>query len=188
MAWQAQRQGRYAEATSLLRRDGVAVGAARRRAPRWTWRGATWRTPRKAEGNFDLARSLLEQVAAASQARGDVRGVASALNGLGDRRGVAGRSRLGPPLPSSEPRPAIGEIDDRWGIARVLADLAHIDLQARRLRRGESLAHGRRCRPFARSDTSAASPVSWSRCRGAPAASRATTRRCGWRAPRRRSG
>ena len=83
MACQAQRQGRYAEATSLFGEtvslweqlgDVTAVDLAT----------SNMANAAKAEGNFDLARSLLEQVAASSQARGDVRGVASALNGLGD--------------------------------------------------------------------------------------------------------
>ena len=72
-------------------------------ARRWTWRGATWRTPRKPRGTSTSR--------AASSNR------SPSLPGAGRRarrrfgaqrprrcRGRAGRPRRGPPLPSSEPR------------------------------------------------------------------------------------
>jgi tetratricopeptide (TPR) repeat protein len=83
----------------------------------------------KAEGNFDLARNLLEQVAAASQARGDVRGVASALNGLGDLAASEGDHDAARRY-HHQSLVRYRQINDRWGTARVLADLAHIDLKA----------------------------------------------------------
>ena len=128
MAWQAQRQGRYAEATSLFGEtvslweqlgDVTAVDLAT----------SNMANAAKAEGNFDLARSLLEQVVASSQARGDVRGFASALNGLGDVAASQGDHDSARRY-HHESLARYREIDDRWGIARVLADLASVDLQA----------------------------------------------------------
>jgi tetratricopeptide (TPR) repeat protein len=84
----------------------------------------------KAEGKFDLARNLLEAVAQASRARGDVRGVASALNGLGDVAACQGEHDSARRY-HHESLMRYRRIDDRWGIARVLADLAGIDLQTR---------------------------------------------------------
>ena len=128
MAYQAQRQGRYAEATSLFGEtvslweqlgDVTAVDLAT----------SNMANAAKAGGNFDLARSLLEQVVASSQARGDVRGFASALNGLGDVAASQGNHDSARRY-HHESLARYREIDDRWGIARVLADLASVDLQA----------------------------------------------------------
>ena len=82
--WQAQRRGRYAEATALFEETVGAVGAARRRDRR--------RPGAQQHGDDGQARGRLRQGARAAragrrrprEARGDVRGVASALNGLGD--------------------------------------------------------------------------------------------------------
>jgi hypothetical protein len=82
-----------------------------------------------AGGNSELARSLLERVAASSQARGDVRGYAFALNGLGDVAASQGHHDSARRY-HHESLARYREIDDDWGIARVLADLASIDLQA----------------------------------------------------------
>jgi tetratricopeptide (TPR) repeat protein len=86
-------------------------------------------TAAKAEGRFDLARSLLEQVLEGSQRRGDIRGVASALNGLGEvaasqRDHASARRYHHQSLAKYE------QIGDRWGVAAVLADLAGVDLRA----------------------------------------------------------
>jgi predicted ATPase/serine/threonine protein kinase len=127
MAWQAQRRGRCADATSLFGEtvsiwqrlgDPVAADLAR----------SNMATTAKMAGDFALARSLLEQVAAASQARGDLRGVASAHNGLGD---VAASQSDHDSARRYHHRSLTGyrQIDDRWGMARVLTDLAIIDLQ-----------------------------------------------------------
>ncbi len=96
----------------------------------------------KAEGNFDLARSLLEEVAAASQARGDVRGVASALNGLGDLAASQGDYDAARRY-HHQSLDRYRRLNDRWGMARVLSDLAHVDLEALDYDRGESPVHGR---------------------------------------------
>jgi predicted ATPase/serine/threonine protein kinase len=128
MAFQAQRQGRYAEATSIFGEtvslweqlgDVTAVGLAT----------SNMAHAAKEGGNFDLARSLLERVVASSQARGDVRGVALALNGLGDVKASQGNHGSARRY-HRESLARYREIDDHWGIARVLADLASVDLQA----------------------------------------------------------
>jgi len=136
LGYQAQRQGRYAEATSLF---GESVSL-------WAQLGdltavdlATINTAHaaKLDGNFDLARQLLEQVVAASRARGDVRGIASALNGLGDvaaSEGDLDRARNY----HYDSLVTYREIDDRWGMTRVLSDLANVDLQAGRLVEAET--------------------------------------------------
>ncbi len=174
MAWQAQRQGRYAEATALF---GETVSLWERLDERTAVELAksNMANAAKAEGNFDLARNLLEQVAAASQARGDVRGVASALNGLGDLAASEGDHDAARRY-HHQSLVRYRQINDRWGTARVLADLAHIDL--RRSTTPLRLVCSRmRSRRFTRWDISAASPVSWSHWRGAPAVSPATTKR-----------
>jgi tetratricopeptide (TPR) repeat protein len=127
-AWQAQRQGRHAEAMSLFGEtvslweqvgDRTAVDMAR----------SNMANGAKIEGNFDLARRLLEQVVSSFQGRGDIRGVASALNGLGDVAASQGNHDSARRY-HHESLARYREIDDRWGIARVLADLASVDLQA----------------------------------------------------------
>ncbi len=128
MAFQAQRKGRYAEATAvfgetvaLWEKVGEEVAADLARS--------NMAHAAKVEGNFALARSLLEQVAASFQARGDLRGFATALNGLGDvavAQGLHDSARQY----HLDSLARYKQIDDRWGIARVLADLATVDLQA----------------------------------------------------------
>ena len=130
MPWGGRRNtaGRYAEATALFGEtvslcqqlgDSTAVDLAR----------SNMANTAKSDGDFDLARSLLEQVAEASHARGDARGVASALNGLGDLA-----ASQGDPESARQyyHRSLAGyrQIDDHWGIAAVLTDMANVDLQA----------------------------------------------------------
>ena len=129
ISFQAQRQGRYAEATaisaetvSLWQQLGDATGVDLARS--------NMATAAKAEGKFDLARSLLQQVLEGARARDDARGVAAALNGLGElaseqRDDDAARHYHHQSLDKYR------EIGDRWGIAGVLADLANVDLRAR---------------------------------------------------------
>jgi tetratricopeptide (TPR) repeat protein len=127
MAFQAQRQGRYAEATS---RFGETVSL-------WEQLGdvtavdlatSNMANAAKTGGDFDLARSLLEQVVASSERRGDVHVVASALNGLGDVEASQGNHDAARRY-HHESLVRYRQIDDRWGMARVLADLAGVDLQ-----------------------------------------------------------
>ena len=185
MAWQAQRQGRHAEATRLFWEtvslwqqlgDGPAVDMAR----------SNMANAAKAEGNFDLARSLLNQVAEAFEARGDVRGVASALNGLGDVMAAQGDHDA-----AAATIIKASSVTGRSTIAGELrgccpiwpASICRRATMPRRTARSD-----RPSMPFARWDTSAAWRASSSRCPGAPAARRATKRRSCWRVPRRPSG
>ena len=185
MAWQAQRQGRYAEATARFREtvslweqlgERTAVDLAK----------SNMANAAKAEGNFDLARVLLEEVAAASQARGDVRGVASALNGLGDLAASQGDHAAA--------RRYHHQSLDRYGASttggawRESCPTWPTSISRRSTTTRRHAGSRRRCRRIARSGTSAASPVSWNRWRGAPAARRATKRPCGWPAVPPRSG
>jgi tetratricopeptide (TPR) repeat protein len=128
-AWQAQRRGRYAEATALFEEtvslwetigDARAADLAR----------SNTATTSKLEGAFDKARGLLQQVATASQSRGDVRGVASALNGLGDVSTAEGDHEAARRF-HYQSLDIYTRIGDRWGIAGVLADLARVDVEAR---------------------------------------------------------
>jgi predicted ATPase/serine/threonine protein kinase len=128
MAWQAQRRGRYADATALFEEtvvlweqlgDAVAVDLAR----------SNTATTATFEGDYGKARALLEQVADASQARGDVRGVAAALNGLGDVAGKEGHHEAARRY-HQQSLAIYQRIGDRWGIAGVLADLARVDVDA----------------------------------------------------------
>ncbi len=130
LAFQTQRQGRLAEATSLFAEtvslwervgDEVAADMAR----------SNMASAAKVEGNFDLARGLLERVAASFRARGDLGGFATALNGLGDVARAQGQPDAARRY-HHESLARYREIDDRWGIARVLADLANVDLQSGR--------------------------------------------------------
>jgi tetratricopeptide (TPR) repeat protein len=128
MAYQAQRQGRYAEATSLFG-ETVSLWEQLGEVTAVDLATSNMAHAAKAGGDFDLARSLLEQVIASSQARGDARGYAFALNGLGDvaaSHGDHGSARRY----HHESLARYREIDDRWGIARVLVDLASVDLAA----------------------------------------------------------
>jgi tetratricopeptide (TPR) repeat protein len=128
MAYNAQRQGRYAEATSLFG-ETVSLWEQLGDATAVDFATSNMAHAAKAGGDFDLARVLLDQVVASSQARGDVRGYALALNGLGDVAASQG-NRDSARRYHHESLVRYGEIDDRWGIARVLVDLASIDLQA----------------------------------------------------------
>jgi predicted ATPase len=128
MAWQARRQGRYAEATALFGEtvtlweeigDATAIDLAR----------SNMATAAKAEGNFELAQRLLEQVRDSSQARGDVRGVAAALNGLGEVAAAQGDDTAARQC-HHDSLARYRQIGDGWGIAGVLSDLAHVDLRA----------------------------------------------------------
>jgi predicted ATPase/serine/threonine protein kinase len=128
MAWQAQRGGRYAQATALFEEtvllweqlgDAVAADLAR----------SNTATTAKLEGDFAKSRALLVQVAAASQARGDVRGLASALNGLGDVAASEGDHDAARRY-HQQSLDIYHRIGDRWGIAGVLADLARVDVDA----------------------------------------------------------
>jgi predicted ATPase/serine/threonine protein kinase len=129
MAWQAQRQGRLAEATSLHAEtvalwqelgDSTLVELAR----------SNMANAAKEERNFDLARGLLQDVLGSSHARGDLRGVASTLNNLGDLA-AAESDYDGAREFHQQSLATFRQLDDRWGVARVLTDLAHVDLQAR---------------------------------------------------------
>ena len=141
MAWQAQRQGRYAEATALF---GETVSLWEQLGERTAvdLAKSNMANAAKVEGNFDLARALLEEVAAASQARGDVRGVASALNGLGDVAASQGDSRRRPPLPPSESGPVSAPQRPLGYGARPVRSGPRRSRGAR-LRRGDSAVHGR---------------------------------------------
>ena len=85
----------------------------------------------KLDGDYDAARRLLEEVIASTRARGDVRGFAGALNGLGDVAATEGH-RGAARYYHHDSLAKYREIDDRWGIARVLTDLANVDMQAER--------------------------------------------------------
>ena len=92
----------------------------------------------KLGGDFDLARRLLEQVSASAAARGDLRGVALSLNGLGDVAASQNDADAARRY-HHDSLARLREIDDRWGIARVLTDLADVDLQAGRIRAGRAI-------------------------------------------------
>ena len=64
---------------------------------------------------------------ASARDRGDTRAFTSALNGLGDVA-AAEHNHDAARLYYQESLAKYREVDDRWGIARVLADLANIDL------------------------------------------------------------
>ena len=129
MAFQAQRRGRYDECDRALRRDGGALGAARRRDRR---RSRDEQHGERGQGRRATSTSRVacsSSVVASSQSRGDVRGFASALNGLGDVAAAQGDHDAARRY-HHESLAKYREIDDRWGIARVLSDLADVDLQA----------------------------------------------------------
>ena len=103
MAWQAQRRGRYADATALFE-ETVAL---------WEQLGRRHgRRPRAQQHGHDVqARGRLRQGARPAAAGGARlggarrrRGVASALNGLGDVAHVRRRPRGGAAIPPPEPR------------------------------------------------------------------------------------
>ena len=128
MAWQAQRRGRYAEATALFE-ETVALWESMGDVMAADLARSNTATTSKLEGDFDKARGLLQQVATASEARGDVRGVASALNGLGDVASSEG-DHNGARRFHHQSLDIYRRIDDRWGIAGVLADLGRVDVDA----------------------------------------------------------
>ena len=128
MAWQAQRRGRYAEATALFEEtvllweqvgDAVAADLAR----------SNIATTARLEGDFGKARGLLAHVTRAAEARRDVRGVAAALNWLGDVAQSEGDHDAARGY-HKESLEIYRRIGDRWGIAGVLADLARVDVAA----------------------------------------------------------
>ena len=128
MAWQAQRRGRYADATALFEEtvllwerlgDALAADLAR----------SNTATTAKLEGNYAKARALLTQVADSSRARGDVRGIAASLNGLGDVAATEGDHDAARRY-HRQSLEMYRRIGDRWGIAGVLADLARVDVDA----------------------------------------------------------
>jgi tetratricopeptide (TPR) repeat protein len=128
MAYQAQRQGRYAEATARFGKT-VALWARLGNDVAVDLGTSNMANAAKAGGNFDLAQRLLAEVVASSRARGDQRGVASALNSLGDLAAAQGLYDAARQH-HHESLATFRDLDDRWGIGRVLADLASVDLQA----------------------------------------------------------
>jgi predicted ATPase/serine/threonine protein kinase len=128
-AWQAQRRGRYGEATAVFE-ETVALWEQMGDARAADLARSNTATTAKLEGDFDKARALLQQVATASEARGDVRGVASALNGLGDVATSDGDHAAARRF-HDQSLDIYRRIGDRWGIAGVLADLARVDVEAR---------------------------------------------------------
>ena len=170
-----------------VRRRRWRCGSSSATSRPWTSATSNMANAAKAGGNFDLARSLLERGRrVVAGARRSFAAVASALNGLGDVAACAGPPRLGPPVPPREPRQVPRDrrsLGHRPGAGRP----GQRRSPGRRICRRPTDRSRRRSRPFARWAISAASPVSWSRCPGAPAASRATKRRSCWRVPQRRS-
>ena len=128
MAYQAQRQGRYAEATSLFG-ETLSLWEQLGEITAVDLATSNMAHAAKAGGDFERARKLLEQVIASSRARGDARGYAFALNGLGDVAASHGDHESARRY-HHESLERYREIDDRWGIARVLEDLASVDLAA----------------------------------------------------------
>jgi predicted ATPase/serine/threonine protein kinase/Tfp pilus assembly protein PilF len=136
MAVQAQRQGRYSEATSLFGEtasmweqlgDVTAVDLAR----------SNMAHAAKGDGDFELARRLLQQVLESSKGRGDVGGFAFALNGLGDVAASEGKLDEARRY-HHDSLLKYRELDDLWGTARVLTDLAGVDLQAEKFAEAEA--------------------------------------------------
>jgi tetratricopeptide (TPR) repeat protein len=128
MAYQAQRQGRYEEATSLFG-ETVALWEQLGEVTAVDLATSNMAHAAKTGGDAALAQRLLEQVAASSQARGDVRGFAFALNGLGDVAASRG-DRESARRYHYESLARYREIADQWGIARVLSDLGALHLDA----------------------------------------------------------
>jgi tetratricopeptide (TPR) repeat protein len=125
--WQAQHAARYAEATALHAEtvslwqelgDTTAADLAR----------FNMASAARAQGDVTVARNILDDLLASSEARHDLRAVASALNGLGDLSSAQAdyESARRYHYRSLE---AFRQIDDRWGIARVLTDVADVDLR-----------------------------------------------------------
>jgi predicted ATPase/serine/threonine protein kinase len=128
MAWQAQRRGRYTDATALFE-ETVALWEQLGDATAADLARSNTATTAKLEGDFDKARELLRRVATSSEARGDIRGVASALNGLGDLATAEGDHDAARRF-HHRSLEIYRRIGDRWGIAGVLADLARVDVEA----------------------------------------------------------
>jgi predicted ATPase len=125
--WQAQHGGRYAEAgarhaeaASLWQElgDTAAVHLAR----------FNMATAAKAGGDVALADSVLKDLLASAEARHDLRAVASALNGLGDLATTQDDYERAQRY-HQRSLANFRQIDDRWGIAQVLADIAEVDLR-----------------------------------------------------------
>ena len=128
IAYQAQRQGRPAEAVSIFGEtislweqlgDVTAVDLAT----------SNMAHAAKVVGDVALSRQLLERLSASSVARGDERGFAFALNGLGDVAATQGDHDSARRY-HHESLAKYRDLDDRWGVAGVLADLASVDVQA----------------------------------------------------------
>ncbi len=81
----------------------------------------------RVQGDVTLARGTLDSLLTSSEARHDLRAVASALNGLGDlaadQADYEGARRY-----QHRSLAAFRQIDDRWGVAQVLTDVADVDL------------------------------------------------------------
>ena len=128
LAWQAQHRGRYAEATRSSAKR-CRCGSSWATARRWTWRAATWRTPRSPRGISISPATSSSRWPKRRSARGDARGVASALNGLGDLAASQGDPDAARQF-YQQSLNGYRQINDHWGIATVLTDVANIDLQA----------------------------------------------------------
>jgi predicted ATPase/serine/threonine protein kinase len=127
LAWQTQHGGRYAEATALHAEtvslwqelgETTAVDLARFNTA----------NAARAQGDVALARRILDDLLASSEARHDRRAVASALNGLGDLA-AAQADYENARRYHDRSLGAFRQIDDRWGIAQVLTDVADVDLR-----------------------------------------------------------
>ncbi len=130
MAWQAQHGGRYEEATALHARtvslwqqvgETTAVDLAR-----YNMANAA-----RVSGEVGLARSILEDLLASSEARNDLRTVASALNGLG-KLAATQADDAGARVLHQRSLMVFRQMADRWGIAQVLTDIAELELQTGR--------------------------------------------------------
>ena len=104
-------------------------GSSSVRARQSTWRGATWRTPRKPRGT-----STSHEASSRSRRGLRTRGETYAA---WHRHSTVWETSLPRRAITTRPGGTIikaslryRQIDDRWGIARVLSDLASIDLQA----------------------------------------------------------
>ncbi len=133
MAWQAQRRGKTSDATVILE-DAIGLWQQLGEATAVDLARSNMATIALLEGEGSRAGRLFEDVAASAAARGDIRMLASALNGLGEvalsqGRDVAARDYHMRSLATYR------SIEDHWGVAGVLADLANLDV--------ETEAHGR---------------------------------------------
>ena len=128
LAFQAQRRGHYAEAVSLFG-ETVSLWTQLGDADRGRSRQQQHGSRRQARWRLRPRAPPAEQVVASANARGDLRGVAFALNGLGDVAASENDTEAARRY-HHDSLARLREIDDRWGMARVLTDLASVDLQA----------------------------------------------------------